>query len=284
MSHRRLPAGRLLGAISCALLLGGCLDASDDAPGTRVINTTPVADAGPDQVDVPATTRVSLDASGSFDADGDELLYTWEFVSRPAGSAAVLDNPANQNGFPEPLPPATSFVPDIPGTYVLRLTVDDTFGTGTGTDTMSVVAVTPSTDPPVANAGADQALSYAPPALTVALDGTGTSDPDNDPLTYAWVITAFVPSGLPPATSVTLVNPDTATPSFDVTDVDQLGEYTLRLTVSDGTLQSTDDVVITVTKSLPAASVLFGSGALAGAALVWTAHRRRRKAGGAGGE
>ncbi len=282
MSHRRLPAGRLLGAVSCALLLGGCLDASDDAPGTRVINTSPVADAGPDQVDVPASVLVMLDGSGTSDADGDELLYTWEFVSRPAGSAAVLANATTP--LPTLTPPVPTFTPDLPGTYTLRLTVDDTFGTGTGTDTVSVVAIVPTTLPPVASAGADQSVSFAPPAVTVVLDGTGSSDPDNDPLSYGWVITSFVPSGVPPATNVTLINATTDTPSFDVTDVDQLGVYTLRLTVSDGTLQATDDVVVTVSKSLPNASVLFGSGALAGAALAWTARRRRRQAGGAGGQ
>lgn len=282
MTNFRIPGQRALVALVSAGLLAGCLDASDNAPDTQIINTAPVANAGPDQADVPTSTLVTLDGSGSSDADGDELLYTWEFVTLPAGSTATLANATTP--LPTLTPPQPTFTPDIAGTYTIRLTVDDTFGTGTSSDTVNVLAIVPPTNPPVANAGPDQDLSFAPPALTVNLDGSGSTDPDNDPLTFAWVITSFVPSGVPPATNVSLVGAATATPSFDVTDIDQLGEYTVRLTVSDGTLQSTDDVVITVDKSAPTASVLFGSGALASAALAWTSRKRRRNRAATGAE
>lgn len=46
-----------------------------------------------------------------------EVSYLWEFVDRPENSAAVFANPAIQT---------TSFVVDVEGTYVVRLTVNAT--------------------------------------------------------------------------------------------------------------------------------------------------------------
>jgi hypothetical protein len=88
-------------------------------------NTPPVADAGPDQtVNVGAT--VQLDGSGSSDPDGDPLSFNWQFIAKPAGSAAALSNP--RIAMP-------TFVADVAGDYVLKLTVDDGRG---GSDTAQV--------------------------------------------------------------------------------------------------------------------------------------------------
>ncbi|MGC8794525.1 MAG: PKD domain-containing protein, partial [Bryobacteraceae bacterium] len=51
----------------------------------RVGNSIPVADAGPDQIGVPAGT-IRLDGSGSYDPDGDPLTYEWTQISGPAVS------------------------------------------------------------------------------------------------------------------------------------------------------------------------------------------------------
>ncbi|MCM3905527.1 MAG: PKD domain-containing protein [Pyrinomonadaceae bacterium] len=81
----------------------------------QIGNTRPVANAGPDQtVSVGAT--VQLNGSGSSDADGDPLTFSWSFVSRPAGSNAVLSNP----GAVTP-----TFFADQIGDYVLQLIVND---------------------------------------------------------------------------------------------------------------------------------------------------------------
>ena len=52
------------------------------------VNRAPVARAGPDQAAYVGDT-IDLDGSGSSDADGDALSFDWQFISKPAGSAAA---------------------------------------------------------------------------------------------------------------------------------------------------------------------------------------------------
>ena len=64
-------------------------------PDTVIIstkNTAPVAHAGSDQSIREAGTRVMLNGVQSYDPDGDDLAYQWAFISRPAESAASLEN------------------------------------------------------------------------------------------------------------------------------------------------------------------------------------------------
>jgi hypothetical protein len=72
----------------------------------------------------------------------------------------------------------------------------------------------------------------------VTLDGTGSSDPDGDTLTFSWTVNSH-PGMFPPI----LTGASTAKPMFRADDV---GDYVLGLTVNDGTLTSQSDA-ITVT-------------------------------------
>lgn len=229
--------------------LYGCPEGGVDLPETIIPNADPIAVAGPDQ-ELDASERANLDGSGSSDPDGDFFTYEWTLQSAPPGSAAEIMLPTAAEAY---------FDTDEPGTYVAQLTVEDNFG-GSDTDTLTVTAEDTGTLPPVANAGPDQTVTYQQGGITVFLDGSNSSDPDGDPITFAWEITEFIPDGALPMTPVTLIDPDTALPSFDVFELNQLGVYTIELTVSDGTLQDTDTVVITVEKAMPTASILFGSG------------------------
>lgn len=87
---------------------------------------------------------------------------------------------------------------------------------------------------PVSSAGADQTVATS---TMVVLDGTASYDPDNTPITYAWQQVS--------GTGVSLANAATSTPSFAAPG--SAGSLTFRLTVSDGSLSNTDDVVVTVT-------------------------------------
>ncbi|MCF7911157.1 MAG: tandem-95 repeat protein [Candidatus Cloacimonetes bacterium] len=87
--------------------------------------------------------------------------------------------------------------------------------------------------PPVADAGEDQMLDEG---LLVQLDGTGSSDPDGQDLTYEWL----APAG------IELDDPLSATPSFTAPEVIVNEDFTLTLIVSDGEFEDGDEVVITV--------------------------------------
>jgi len=99
---------------------------------------------------------------------------------------------------------------------MFRLAVSDGLG-GAAIDTVNVTVVNRI---PIASAGADR---NAIRNLLVALDGTGSNDPDGDPLSFVWLQT-----GGPPGT---VAGPDTATPTF--TPV-LPGTFVFQLTVNDG--------------------------------------------------
>jgi MYXO-CTERM domain-containing protein len=90
---------------------------------------------------------------------------------------------------------------------------------------------------PTANAGADQTVNEG---AAVTLSGSGT-DPDGNTLTYAWAQTGGQP--------VTLSGGDSATATFTAPEVTADTVLTFTVTVSDGTLSSTDTVAITVRNS-----------------------------------
>lgn len=139
-------------------------------------NAPPVADAGPDQT-VEVGASVQLDGSGSSDPDGDILDFDWSFAALPPGSAATLSDPTLFN---------PTFTADLAGSYTLELVVND----GELYSEADTVTVTTENSPPVADAGSDQTIHVTD---TVVLDGSGSSDVDGDPLTYAWTFESVPP-------------------------------------------------------------------------------------------
>ena len=191
-----------------------------------VPNTPPVADAGPDQTRLVRDT-VTLDGSNSSDIDGDSLTFAWTMVSRPNGSAAALDDPTAVS---------PTFVVDAFGEYFVQLIVND----GTVDSVLDVVHITTANSAPVADAGPDQTKFVT---NTVQLNGSGSSDVDGDPLTYAW---SFV--SRPTGSTAALSDAGAANPTFVI---DAPGEYVLQLVVNDGTVDSAPDSMIVRTENSP---------------------------------
>lgn len=187
-------------------------------------NTAPVADASVDQSVTVVGDTVTLDASESFDEDGDSLDYDWSFVAKPEGSTAELSDP----NAPDP-----SFEADVAGTYELVLVVTDEFGASSEPVT---VIISFDNVAPVARAATGD--TSVPMGEAVYLDGSGSSDANGDPLTYKWSI-ASRPEG-----SATAVEPTTGDETRFVPDAP--GTYVVSLIVNDGLLNSTPSNVTIV--------------------------------------
>jgi mono/diheme cytochrome c family protein len=109
-------------------------------------------------------------------------------------------------------------------------------------------AATASNSLPIADAGADQTVSVN---TSVRLDGSASSDADNDALTYAWSF-----ASLPAGSQAVLSDPTAVNPSFSA---DQAGIYVVQLIVNDGVADSAPDTV-TITSNSNTTSSSGGGG------------------------
>ena len=149
---------------------------NDIPPGA---NVPPTADAGPDQ-SVDEGDTVYLDGASSADIDGNVETYSWEQTGGPDVGLSG-ENTATP-----------SFAaPDVGSSTVLEFTLTVTDNEGApGTDKIEVTVRDISTggnEPPVADAGADQAVDEG---AQVALDGSSSVDPDGGPAPDAFTIVA----------------------------------------------------------------------------------------------
>jgi PKD repeat protein len=166
-----------------------------------------------------APLAVTFSSAGTYDPEGASLTYNWAFGD---GSNSTAANPTKTY--------------NTAGTYVATLSVSD--GVNTTTSGNITVTVSASNQPPIASASVSPASGVAP--LTVTFSSSGSSDPEGKPLTYNW--------DFGDGTTSTSANPTKA--------YQTAGNYTARLTVSDGVLS-------TGATPLPISVVAPGSGLVA---------------------
>jgi len=211
--------GDLIGAQNVAINLAGPIVVVNDPPVITQGNTTTV---NMSEDSSPTAFSLTLDAT---DLDGNTL--TWS-ISSPAGHGT-----ASASGIG--LSKVIGYTPtaNYNGSDSFVVQVSDGQG---GSDTIAVnVNIAAVNDPPVANAGANQAARMR---NTVTLNGSGSSDVEGNALTYSWSLVT-VPAHSRAALSATT----SMSPQFMA---DKAGTYTAQLVVNDGTLNSAP-VTVTVT-------------------------------------
>jgi hypothetical protein len=177
----------------------------------RALSNPPTAVAGADRTVRPGSA-VTLDGSASTDdvTAGANLGYAWSLTTRPAGSAAALKAATTST---------PSFLADLPGTYIAQLVVTDEDGLASPADPVTVIGNAAPT------AAAQASATIVRIGTPVLLQGTGSTDPENDSLTYQWTLIAR-----PVGSAAALTNASSVQAGL-VPDLP--GEYRVTLTVSD---------------------------------------------------
>ncbi|MGD8394599.1 MAG: PKD domain-containing protein, partial [Candidatus Eiseniibacteriota bacterium] len=185
---------------------------TDSASTMAFVNAAPVAAAGGPYA-ATLGESIAFDGSGSFDPDLDSLTYLWEFGDGTTAGGAT---------------PSHTYTTG--GTFVVTLTVSDPGGLSDGDVTEAVVNAAP-----VAAAGGPYAATLGE---SIGFDGSGSFDPDLDPLTYLWEFGDGTTA-------------DGATPSHTYTTG---GTFVVTLTVSDPGGLSDGDVTEAVVNAAPVAA------------------------------
>jgi PKD repeat protein/uncharacterized membrane protein len=178
------------------------------------VNHAPVANAGLDQ-NVLVNQIVYFDGGNSTDSDGDLLSYKWAFGD--GNTTGWINNSKVTHRY------------NATGNYTVTLSVSD--GLLIDNDTCLInVSTIKINHAPVADAGSDQKVKVNE---TVYFDGSNSSDTDGDVLTYKWTFGDGTITGLLNKTKTSHL-------------YSKIGNYTVKLMVSDGKLIDIDSCKIQV--------------------------------------
>lgn len=186
------------GTYTVTLQVGDGIASSSPATTTvSVTNEPPTAHAGGPYSGL-RNAAVAFSGVASSDPDGDALSYAWDFGDGTTGSG-----------------PAPTHAYASLGTFTARLVVND----GLADSAPSTASVTIANRVPTARPGGPYTGLRG---VAVALNGSTSSDPDGDALTYAW----------------TFGDGTTGTGPTPTHAYATLGTFTVTLVVNDGSANS----------------------------------------------
>lgn len=168
---------------------------------------------------------VVLNASSAADADGDALTYSWVQTAGPELELSGADTA--QASFTAPL------FEEEDTDFGFTVTVSDGLASATSDVVMTVLA-DPNTAP-VININAPSSVSADE---IVRLDASGTTDAEDDTLTFNWQFAG--------GATVSLNNANTAVATFTAPRVFEEAQANFVLTVSDGRASSQQMITITI--------------------------------------
>jgi RHS repeat-associated protein len=231
-------------------------------PPANVVNAAPTVDAGPSvsiPIQIPTAALSGFVADDGLPTNG-VVTSTWSVVSGP-GNVMFADTSSSN----------TTAVFDSVGTYVLRLTADDSALANSSDVTVMVYDPTQANQPPVVDAGTDQTIVLP---QDVALNGTVSDDGLPGPSLYQYWALWFYWNVVSGPYQVDFADSGAlqTTAHFYVP-----GDYILQLTAGDGIFVNNAAVtihVLSVSNQPPmvqlnaAASVALGTGAALGGIVL----------------
>lgn len=229
--------------------------ASSEQRATLVVDNTPPVSALVVRVSytaVPVTkpsqsvnvgSAIVLDASASTDPDGDAVSTSWQFLERPAASAASLVTTGA----------TVRFVADAAGTFKVRVRGTDPKGAYADTvyefnaaNQAPAVVVVGGVTPLAFDAG--KSSLQASVGYVVSLNGGASADPSGKTLAYAWSL-----SSKPAASAMQLTAANSNILQFSP---DVLGDYVVKLTVTNNTGEASFyTTTVTVNNNRPLANI-----------------------------
>ncbi len=204
----------------------------DSVVVTITPNIAPTVNAGSQQT-IASGSQVTLSGSAT-DSDGMIQSYQWSQTSPTTPTAAPSPNTSATT---------TVLIPKVATTttFVYELTATDNDG-ATAKSSVNIIAQASVNQPPTADGGEEQTVK---PEDIVKLDGSKSSDPDGNPLTYSWTLS----SNTDPNVAINLLQSDTATPLFIAPTVTAKTILIFKLKVTDNgdpALSSESSVVIII--------------------------------------
>ncbi|MCU7936841.1 MAG: hypothetical protein KZQ99_18540 [Candidatus Thiodiazotropha sp. (ex Dulcina madagascariensis)] len=204
-------------------------------PESLPLNLPPVADAGEDRVNI-SQQYIVVDGSLSHDPDGNIVSYDWEIADAPEALGYI---PGFRGDNRYPINYVNTYS-NIPGDYLIRLTVTDDRG-GVSTDEV-IITVAPYSDstaePPDARIGYHRRTDQRYWDLgkeSLRLTGSESTDSNGSIVSYRWQQVS--------GPKIEIANPNSTNTRFIPNSIVSLVEYRFLLTVTDNDGDQ-DDVVL----------------------------------------